>query len=91
MIMGLIFGADVEGLLDIMLDLFQRDKPEDKFGFISRFRMVAHCGYFQFKIENDIPVDLVSPQGIMVFRLEKQAETWELVVTPILYDVVSGS
>jgi len=86
----LLFGADVEGLLDIMLDLFQRDKLEDNYGFISRFRMVAHSGFFQFKMENNQLVDLVSPQGIMVFRLEKEAEKWELAVTPALYDGVKS-
>ncbi|MCU0287856.1 MAG: NACHT domain-containing protein, partial [Acidobacteria bacterium] len=86
----LFFGADVEGLLDIMLDVFQRDKLEDKYGFISRFRMVAHSGFFQFKIENKQLVDLVSSQGIIVFRLEKEAEKWELVVTPNLYDGVKS-
>lgn len=86
----LLFGADVEGLLDIMLDLFQRDKLEDNYGFISRFRMVAHSGFFQFKMENNQLVDLVSPQGIMVFRLEKEVEKWELAVTPALYDGVKS-
>ncbi|MCX6583292.1 MAG: NACHT domain-containing protein [Candidatus Aminicenantes bacterium] len=87
---ALLFGYDVEGLLDIMLDLFHRDKPEDKYGFISRFRMVAHSGFFQFKIENGRPVDLVCPEGIILFRLEKQAQTWELVVTPSLYEGIKS-
>ncbi|MGE5340991.1 MAG: NACHT domain-containing protein [Candidatus Omnitrophota bacterium] len=81
----LIFGTDPEGLLNIMLDLFDRDKPENKHGFISRFRMVAHSGYFQFKMENGKPVDLISPEGIKVFRMEKLAESWEMVVTGALY------
>jgi hypothetical protein len=81
----LVFGISPEGLLEIMLDLFERDKPDDKFGFISRFRLVAHCGFFQFLMENDTPVDLVSPEGIKVFRLEKHAHTWELMVTYPLF------
>lgn len=42
----LIFGTDPQGIIDIMKDLFDRDKPEDRFGFKSRFRMVGHSGYF---------------------------------------------
>ncbi|MGE5341941.1 MAG: hypothetical protein ACM3SY_10740 [Candidatus Omnitrophota bacterium] len=82
----LLFGSDPEGLLNIMVDLFHKDKPEDKYGFICCFRMVAHSGFFQFKIKNDQPIDLVSPQGIMVFRMEKHAQQWELAVTPVLYE-----
>jgi len=81
----LFFGTDPAGILDIMLDLFERDKLEDKFGFRSRFRLVAHSGYFQFQVENGRPSDLVSPEGIKVFRLEKEARAWELVVTQPLF------
>ncbi len=86
----LLFGTDVDGLLEMMVDLFLRDKLEDLYGFISRFRMVAHSGFFQFKMENNLPIDLVSPEGIMVFRLEKQAQQWELVVTQTLYEGVKS-
>jgi hypothetical protein len=82
---ALVFGKEPDNLLGIMLDLFERDKPEDKFGFVSRYRMVAHSGYFQFEIKDGEPVDLVSPEGIKVFRMEKHARTWELVVTQPLY------
>ncbi|HLP58533.1 MAG TPA: hypothetical protein VK186_06885, partial [Candidatus Deferrimicrobium sp.] len=78
---ALLFGVSPEGILDIMVDLFHTDKPENKFGFISRFRMVAHSGFFQFETEGDKLVDLVSPEGIKVFRMEKFAQSWELVVT----------
>jgi WD40 repeat protein len=81
----LVFGTSPAGLLEIMLDLFERDKPGDQFGFISRFRLVAHSGFFQFLMENDTPVDLVSAEGIKVFRLEKYAGTWELIVTHPLF------
>jgi WD40 repeat protein len=81
----LIFGPKPEDLLEIMLDLFERVKPKDLYGFISRFRMVAHSGYFQFRIKYRRPVDLVSPEGIKVFRMEKHAGTWELMVTHTLF------
>jgi|GEM_PF-1321689 len=80
-----LFGTEPGGILDIMLDLFHRDKPEDKFGFVSKFRMVAHSGFFQFKMENNKPIDLVSPEGIKIFRMEKHARSWELVVTHALF------
>ncbi len=81
----LIFGTDPQGIIDIMKDLFDRDKLEDRFGFTSRFRMVAHSSYFQFQMEGDRPVDLVSAEGVKVFRMEKHALAWELVVTHELY------
>ncbi|HLP59145.1 MAG TPA: hypothetical protein VK186_09955, partial [Candidatus Deferrimicrobium sp.] len=81
----LIFGTEPQGIIDIMKDLFERDKPEDKHGFKSRFRMVGHSSYFQFQMDGDTPVDLVCPEGIKVFRMEKHALAWELVVTHELY------
>ena len=81
----MLFGTEPEGILDVMLDLFQNETPEDKFGFVSKFRMVAHSGFFQFKMENNKPIDLVSPEGIKIFRMEKHARSWELVVTHALF------
>ncbi|MCP5107084.1 MAG: NACHT domain-containing protein, partial [bacterium] len=81
----LLFGTEPEAVLDIMAGLFLHRQPEDKFGFRSKFRMVAHSGYFQFNMENRLPVDMVSPEGIKVFRLEKLARSWELVVTHPLF------
>jgi hypothetical protein len=82
---ALIFGTEPEGIIDIMKDLFERDKPEDKYGFISRFRMVAHDSYFRFKIENDKPVDFFGAEGKKVFRMEKYAQHGEMIVTHNLY------
>ncbi|MCX6579832.1 MAG: NACHT domain-containing protein [Candidatus Aminicenantes bacterium] len=86
----LIFGTDPQGIIDIMKDLFDRDKPEDKHGFKSRFRMVGHSGYFQFQMEGDTPVDLVSAEGVKIFRMEKHALAWELVVTHELYQGIKA-
>jgi hypothetical protein len=86
----LLFGAGVEDLLELMKDLFDRDKPEDRFGFTSKFRMVAHSGFFQFKMEAGKPADLVSADGIKVFRMEKHANAWQLVVTHTLYRGIKG-
>jgi WD40 repeat protein len=82
---ALIFGTEPANLLDIMLDLFDRDKPGDRYGFISRFRIVAHSGYFQFQMEKQLPVDLMNAEGIKVFRMEKYAGPGELMVTHELY------
>ena len=86
----LFFGTDLNGILEIMFDLFQRDKPEDRYGFISKFRMVAHSGFFQFQVKKNKPVDLISPEGIKVFRMEKLAHSWELVVTHSLYQGIKS-
>ncbi|MCX6581182.1 MAG: NACHT domain-containing protein [Candidatus Aminicenantes bacterium] len=82
---ALVFGKEPGLLLEIMLDLYERDKPEDRFGFISKFRMVAHSGYFQFQMTGKQPSDLVSPEGIKVFRMEKYAGPRQLMVTRELY------
>lgn len=82
---ALVFGKEPGNLLEIMLDLFGRDKPEDKFGFVSRFRMAAHFGFFQFEMKKGRPRDLVSSEGIKVFRMEKYAGPRELMVTRELY------
>lgn len=87
---ALIFGKDPEKLLEIMLDMFDRDKPEDKFGFLSRFRIVGHSGFFQFKMKNRQPTDLVSAEGIKVFRMEKYAGAGELMVNRDLYQGVKS-
>ncbi len=59
----LIFGTDAEDFLEIMKDLFEREKPDDRFGFKSQYRMVGHSGFFQFQMEGGRPVDLLSPGG----------------------------
>jgi WD40 repeat protein/GTPase SAR1 family protein len=81
----LLFGTDVESTLEIILDFFDREKLEDRYGFVSRFRMVAHSGFFQFRMGNGQPLDLVDTDGIKIFRLGKHAKSWELVVTQSLY------
>ena len=86
----LIFGIEPQGIIDIMKDLFDRDKPEDKHGFKSRFRMVGHSGYFQFQMEGDTPMDLVSAEGVKIFRIEKHALAWELVATHELYQGIKA-
>ena len=87
---ALLFGKEPGLLLEIMLDLFERDKPEDRFGFISKFRMVAHSGYFQFQMTGKKPSDLVSPEGIKVFRMEKYAGPRQLMVTRELYQGINS-
>lgn len=63
----LLFGHDPEELLEIILDIFKREKLEDKYGLRSKLRMVGHFGFFQFEMENNSPVDLVSAEGIKSF------------------------
>ena len=87
---ALIFGTGPDNLLEIMLDLFDRDKLENRFGFMSRFRIVAHSGYFQFQMKNRQPVDLMNAEGIKVFRMEKYAGPWELMVTRELYQGIKS-
>lgn len=82
---ALLFGTEPEGILDIMLDLFERDKPEDKYGFRSRFRIVAHSSYFQFQMKGKTLTDVVGVEAIKMFRMEKYANARELLITDSLY------
>ena len=82
---ALIFGKEPENLLEIMLDLFQREKPKGKFGIIAGFRIAAHSGYFQFQVKNHQPLDLVNEEGLNIFSIEKYAGPGELMVTRELY------
>lgn len=56
--------------------------------FITDLRCVAHFGNFQFKVENEKIIDLQSAEGIIVFRIEKEADRYEVVITGQLFDLI---
>lgn len=51
----LIYGTEPSGIVEIMADLFGPRGPEDRYGFVARFRMAAHSGFFHFVIEDGQP------------------------------------
>ena len=58
----------------ITLDLFCEKKIADNSGFKVCLRMVAHCGYATFWLnEKGKKIDFAGSCGIKVFRLEKEA------------------
>ena len=83
----LLFGQEPAGIIAIMKDLYRDDKPDSRYGFDARFRMVAHTGYFQLEMQEGKPKDLISAEGIKVFRLEKLASAGEMVITRELLQV----
>jgi WD40 repeat protein len=58
--------------------------------FIGDLRCVAHFGNFQFKVEDEKIIDLQSVEGIIVFRIEKEAGRYEVVITGPLFDLIKG-
>jgi GTPase SAR1 family protein len=56
--------------------------------FISDLRCVAHFGTFQFKFENDKIIDLQGAEGIKVFRIEKEAGRYEVVITGQIFELI---
>lgn len=71
----------------ITLDLFCEKKIADNSGFKVGLRMVAHCGYFSFWLdEGGKKIDFAGSCGIKVFRLEKEAHEEELIVTSHLFE-----
>jgi WD40 repeat protein/class 3 adenylate cyclase/GTPase SAR1 family protein len=58
--------------------------------FVADLRCVAHFGNFQFKMEGEDIVDLQSAEGIKVFRMEKEADKYEVIITEHLYNLVKN-
>ncbi|NIR04996.1 MAG: hypothetical protein GTN82_06185, partial [Candidatus Aminicenantes bacterium] len=56
--------------------------------FTADFRCVAHFGNFQFKLENEKIIDVQSVEGIKVFRIEKEADRYEVVITGQLFELI---
>ncbi|MDI6781877.1 MAG: hypothetical protein QME49_07240, partial [bacterium] len=76
----------VDNLIQIMIDLFSKKRIPDKHGFKVSLRMVAHCGFLNFWLnEKGEKIDFTGHEGTRMFRMEKEAEGEELVVTEILF------
>ncbi len=60
----------------------------DEQKFIAKLRFVAHYGSFAFEELEDKLADLVGPEGIKVFRIEKYADAFDVVITGFLYKMI---
>jgi hypothetical protein len=83
---ALLFGTDPEGLIELMLDLFTRDRIPPLHDFAIKLRMIGHHGFFRFVLdEAGHRIDVHGSEAIKEFRIEKLAETWRLVITDALF------
>lgn len=90
---AVLFFADAnktEEFIHIILDLFLNKKIKDKYGFKVDLRMVAHCGYFYFWLdEKGRKIDFTGSEGIKVFRMEEEASQEEVIITDVLFNGLS--
>jgi len=90
----LIFFGEEENFLDFVIQLreLSRTRQFDLEDFFGDLRVVAHCGRFSFEFFNNKMSDLIGPEGIKVFRIEKYAQEYDVVVTdtlmPFLRDIL---
>ncbi|NIM12526.1 MAG: hypothetical protein GTO45_10510, partial [Candidatus Aminicenantes bacterium] len=86
----LIFFKEEENFLDFVIRLKECSKTRalDCDEFFADLRMVAHYGKFSFEFFDQKISDLIGPEGIKVFRMEKYARTYdvELLITETLLD-----
>lgn len=89
----LIFFADPGNFLDFAgeLRLLSKQRKLDMNDFFADLRIVAHFGNFSFNIIDEIMADLIGPEGIKVFRIEKHAKKHEVVVTEFLHDILENT
>lgn len=82
----LIFFEDEERFLDFAIELREMSKNRnlDFDEFFADLRMVAHFGKFSFDFSDQKIADLVGPEGIQVFRIEKYAHAYDVLVTETL-------
>ncbi len=81
----ILFGKQPREFLKLVSMIFVDQCVEDKYGFELRLRMVANAGFYHFTIDKRGTKDPVGSETIKLFRLEKLAQTWEVVVLPELF------
>lgn len=90
---AVLFFADAnktQGFIQIILDLFREKKIEDSYGCKVVLRMVAHCGYFYFWLnEEGKKIDFTGSEGIKLFRMEKLASEEQVIITDELFKGLS--
>ncbi|MBF0567972.1 MAG: AAA family ATPase, partial [Nitrospirae bacterium] len=81
----LLFGKQPKDFLKLVDKIFVTRCVADNYGFDLKFRMVANAGFYHFQIDKRGGKDPIGSETIRLFRLEKLANTWELVVMHELF------
>jgi class 3 adenylate cyclase len=83
----LIFFECEEKFLDFAIELRERSKNGDLDfdDFFAQLRIVSHFGKFSFDFSDQKITDLIGPEGIQVFRIEKYAHAYDVLVTEMLF------
>ncbi|MBF0402468.1 MAG: AAA family ATPase [Nitrospirae bacterium] len=81
----LLFGKQPKDFLKFAVMIFVTRCVADNYGFELKFRMVANAGFYHFTIDKRGAKDPVGFETIRVFRLEKFANAWEIVVMHELF------
>ncbi|MBF0554985.1 MAG: hypothetical protein HQK96_10595 [Nitrospirae bacterium] len=83
----LLFGKKPKDFLTLVNMIFVDQCVPGQYGFELRLRMVANAGFYHFIIDKQGGKDPVGSETIKLFRLEKLAQTWEVVV---LHELFAG-
>lgn len=86
----LIFFREEENFLDFVIHLkeFSKTRALDCDDFFADLRMIAHYGKFSFEFFDQKISDLIGPEGIKVFRMEKYASEYDVIVPGFLYSIL---
>ncbi|UCH94416.1 MAG: hypothetical protein JSV88_29670 [Candidatus Aminicenantes bacterium] len=88
----LVFFEDEINFLDFATKLrdISQEGGLDKEDFWCALRIVAHFGNFAFKELEENIGDLIGPEGIEVFRIEKYADAYDVVITEFLLSIIKN-
>jgi class 3 adenylate cyclase len=89
----LIFFQEEKQFLDFAVELRELSKNRrlDLHDFFADLRMVAHYGNFSFDTIEEKIEDLIGPEGIKVFRIEKYAGEYDVIITNSLLGVIRNT
>jgi WD40 repeat protein/class 3 adenylate cyclase len=89
----LLFFDDKEQFLEFVIELREMSQTRclDHYDFFADLRMVAHYGNFSFETIEEKITDLIGPEGIKVFRIEKYAGEYDVIITGSLLGVIRNA
>jgi WD40 repeat protein/predicted AAA+ superfamily ATPase len=87
----ILFFEKQDRFLEFVVELRERSRTRqlDHGEFFGDIRMVAHYGNFSFESLETKIGDVVGPEGIKVFRMEKYADAHDVLVTEFLLDILA--
>lgn len=89
----LVFFEKEEQFLEFVVELRELSQKRglDVDDFFGDLRIVAHFGNFSFTDINGKISDVIGPEGIKVFRMEKYANAHDVLVTEFLLDMIQNT